>query len=447
MGLAVITHPLHQAQAICTSYCGPEVEIGPEFRAKTRKFAENLTFAHVPTPFAYMPTLKYVAIEVDKLMKKPKVSASLLVAIKDCIQDQFENRIASFWTQALLVYKTGLQFYFCDHADAQIGGPGGKGLVPAEERVASRKYAAAHVATLPALRVVSSNTTKAIAFGQGSFFHHQANATVWLPAVVNLVDSKLDRHARIKGSTRSFRALSTQILNDLARGDFNPQDGLNFFLSNAVGHIQILQLTETSKKKQIILQNYLEVAKIYIKKIKASDYIIRALSCQLSTKLHGEEFYMYVQSAMHGLFKEQMQTLQPAVIYDPLLAARMNTELHPKRFTKFIKFFFDEEVKNAHSKLKSTPTVDKYVKFSLTNQNVHTAALIYLTKISQDELQRDLQCTLEIKRKKTIKKAGLSLSLYAVYDEILKSLAIKISEPQNMSTIVIKILHNISALP
>lgn len=454
MGVAAVIP--HNPQDFLKSYCGPEVNIQEEpFRGNPVKFSSNVTYAFVPEVFTYNPQ-QNLKVEVETLVKRPKFSIQLLESIRDLIQDQFECRIANFWIQALLVYKTGLQFIFCNTADYQVGNaPPYSKMVPASEQQGEKEYACVHMATLPTLRVLSTTPDKAIAFGQGSFFHLQANATVWLPGVVNKADKLLDICTGFKQKVYdrmeqcTFRQIATYLLRDVATGHLNPKEALTYFLQQANAFIPFIDANKMpSQSEQFVLHTYKSVSETYLKKLAKGDYLIEALSGRCFSQIKGEEFYMSVQKEMHSLFSKEMNAKKPQIIVDPTLSTKLSSNRHPKRFTIFLEQFFKDEIAKTNTSLRAGNTVEKYVKLSVQEPAVVNNVLVYMTNLeNESDFRVDLQYILKIKSKETLNKVGLPNRILTVYNTVLSALSSKSSGPKgpkNMNAIIIKVLTRVS---
>lgn len=435
----------HNPRDIVNRYLGPTFDMEyKEMRANPRPFSEGVSFEHVPDRFIYK-VQGHARIPVDSLMTKPLVTRELIESIECVVKDQFDAKTGVFWTQAVLAYKTGLEFIFRDTADDQNGkSPQRSGLVPDTEFITQKEYAYAstHVPVLTTLRVRSPDPDKLIVVGVNSFVHRQGNATTWLP-VVNLVDSHLERHARKAYCDYSFREICTEILNELSRGEYDPKEGLRRFLQNALAHIGAMEaMPELHEYKMMVLRNYRFSAESCLRQLEESDHFIHLLSCRPRTPLRGEEFYMEVQRELHRQFLEETEKNRPQVVQDPQLEARMASALHPRRFTAFIEKFFQDGMALTNSPLRFEKTAQKYVNLCMADINVPTVTQIYLTTLqNQTELEQDLRFIVWYKTFKTIDKANVPNRLRQVYNVIKQALSAKNAEKaKSINAITIQVL-------
>lgn len=397
------------------------------------KFSKNIVPARVPTLLIDNTIKGYLGKPVEEVAIHRPVTRSLLIALKEDIKDLFEGRIARFWSQALLVYKTGLQFFLHDSADAQIG----KISSPSKY---SRQYAAVHMSTLPALRVKTPNSDKIIAFGQGSFFHSYDNATIWLPAVVNQVDSSLDRHSRItKDDEYSFREKTIALLSLLSADCVSLKTSLKLFLYFALIHLENLLESTKEELNTLVLEYYIEVVNSYLKSLKESDYIIKALSGVIKmVHLDDETLYNLVQQQMHQLLISDMQKISPPVIVDPNLTHLLTTNVNPSRFKNFLEQSILELIRS--NKNLITTTTLSYVKRSLLAANVRSVGLEYLAKIAdQTELNKDLKVVLTEKL--------IPSRLQAMFNEIIYAISNNTKKPRRKEFIVVAVITELSRDP
>lgn len=438
---------------ITDSYLGPEIDPSSEFRAADRLYSENLAPAYVPGLLIYKGVKGYCSRSVDELMLRPPVTIELLTSLKEDIKNHFEGRIAHFWMCALLIHNTGLLFNFCDAADAQIGGPGSSRLVPETEVKAAREFAAAHPATLPALQLhIAEKTHKAIAFGRGSFFHRLANATTWLPVVVNQIDTALDRTARLGARyshyNHSFRYLTTHILNDLSSNLINPHEGLHYFLTYVLDYLPAIGLSEKRDMREFVINCYREVAESYLKKMYENDFLIKALCGSVTDRSPLEAIYARVQADMHYQFVHEMHALKPIVIADPRLEHQLAVGVDLSRFKAIIAGFLKEQSeKGAFAVSKKA---GQYVKASLQVKNVRIVALQYLTGLADEKsLKKDLEKAVTIKTNAKIEGVRLNAPIFAVYSQIFEAL-VQGGAPKglrNMNAILIRVLDAVSGDP
>ena len=196
-------------------------------------------------------------------------------AIKALRQDIYlhvELRIQLFFQQLLISYKSGLEFaYFPTHLQAGLEDgkkwSHGKGdLQPTE----------AHCSTLPSLSCISRQAKIAyrtdgislkpgIFFG-GTSFEKISNTTIKLPECVNEIDSGIDFKKNYSFlNNKTFRDFCVDILNENARNELNPYEGLMLFLNAFKDIIVQKRKEENFLEPDLILNYYLSVIETYLK--------------------------------------------------------------------------------------------------------------------------------------------------------------------------------------
>ena len=441
-------NPYHNPLDLAKTYLGPEVDLSDRIRAIDAEYSKNLVPAHVPLQYIYKGDGAYRSKPVEMLMRHPVTYLNDLYdeAHREVIRNKFRHNIEIFFSQACLLYKTGIQCLFHDAADAQIGGPSvSNDSVPFWERVKNRQFHAAHIASLPTLRVTMNRQDRGIAFGRGSFFHMSANATMWLPAVVNEVDKNLDSETFTGVENQSFRYHATTYLNSVSHGWYNPKVALQWYLYKALCHLDlILNKQHITPEKRIVAEDYKSVAEFYYTELNRSDYIINALSCEFG--YYGEQLFESVQYRMHKLFKSEMYKLMPVRYDTSHLEARLRTPWNPSRFTNYLNY--SSQVRLENQILEESDTIEKYLAVALLTRNVRIAGLHYLTQIPNEwQLYTDLDKI--TKPKKAIEKQGLSEAVMWLYRETLGSIysASGVRHPQNMKTIMVRVLVGLSNDP
>ena len=444
--------PVHNPANLALYYLGPEVSNDEKYRANARCYGDAQVPAYVPPQYVYNNgTMRCMSEKVDSWMRKPIVTLEMIAdeSHRMLVRDKFEANIANFFSQILLVYKTGIQFIFHNSADSQIGKPPiASGNLPHWEQWDANGFECAHIASLPSLRAyIPGREGRSIAFGRGSFFQDYANATIWLPKVVNDADSELDIHSRVREDSDSFRFYATRILNGVSLGWYDPKQALIYYLNRAVAHLTCMMekpLVLERKERKIILSDYLCVTNSYLNKIWWNNYVIKALCCEFNEH-DDESTYMSVQQRMHHLFISNMNELRPKIV--DIQSLQMNLSYPGQNPSRFINYLNTTLVWNRHL-LNFTPTVYHYINTSLNSQNVRIEGLNHLVFLPDETaLMNDLRIIFDIKQKVTAARLSMSDRLRALYNSVLDAIKHCTEEPRNMSTIMFTVVLNLSYDP
>ena len=397
----------HNPEAIRYAYLGPIVSNQVE-RIKF-SFSRNVAPSYVPD-LLLEKAFEWTKKGVEELMLRPAVDLNLLIQLQQEIQDQFELRIALFWSQALFLYKTKLIVTYFNGTDAQVGVPG---LGAGESR---GQFACAHMATNPALRVVANYKGEIAALGQNSFLHLNANITAWLPKVVNDVDCLLDLHSSIHG--RTFRFITTQILFSVSVESLSPLDGLKWFLYYSDLHLKECYQKSPSQEGKYVAWLYYNVVSAFCQMIHEE----QDLPFSGYDVIHDEEICMQAQAIMHQAFIWEMQTLKPNMIAP---TERALSFIHFDEIATKMRCFLDP------IRFRLVGAVDAHATRCASSANVRQAALNFFASMeSLEEFDFELQA---LDKKQLTYRA---LQLNAAIKEALTT-----TRPHNYYNIVLKILE------
>lgn len=420
---------LHVSTNIVQSYLGPERKIEKP-RQSPERYSVNDAGGYVPTILFDMTIRDPLNKKVEQIMQKPEVTLALLQDLKEDIANHCEYRIQVFFQQMLLVYKTTLEFQFHNAADLQYGKFINKG-----QKEQAGDYAGAHSSTLPSLRLINSNGANPIAFADKSYFHKTWNATVFLPRKVNCIDSAWDKNTVCLEEEQSFRWHSTEILNQLAANAFDPQRGLKIFLKTARRFLSTIESLNKEEEELFVIKTYRSVVKAYKKQIN-EEVFIKSLCFAPTSKDSLEESYMRVQAGMHKKLIEDMNLLRP----QPLeLKCKKIMTRRIEKLGPIISAVLDQGFK-AGAFIESTKA-GVYVITCLTIIEVRDRTLYYLSKTKEKELLEDLE--------QVMVKASIPERMEEVFSTISDTIKreFDVKRPKNMTTIIVKILKQISENP
>jgi hypothetical protein len=304
--------------------------LGPIFPKKLPRSVDvHSFFSPQDGAIGYVPLALYKKNENNEDTLTPSITYSLLkTKLSSDIRNHFETRLELAFQQMLLVYKTLITMQFNDHAYNQIGN--GK-IDPHNTRA---NYQAAHSSTIPALvNAILNDPDHWIVFAYGTYFYKNWNSTIYLPDIVNQMDSKLDRYIKDKRTGDTFREFFTKELNKVASGILTPEKALLEFCVKVINLLNPVikelsqqkkslndteELTveqkdnlESVKEKLFVLNAYKKVAQSYKRNIHDNpSSFIRHLFYDYKNNGQGvnDIVYLEVQNQMHKQIKEEMQT-------------------------------------------------------------------------------------------------------------------------------------------
>ncbi|MFZ4772596.1 MAG: hypothetical protein ACOYK9_01215 [Chlamydiia bacterium] len=369
---------------------------------------------------------KAVRLPVEEIVTKPLVTVELLKNLAPDLQNHTENRIQLFIQQMFLVYKTKIRFDLYTQANLQVG------QVPSKVRGVST-YVGAHSATLPTLRLDHSEIDDtSVSFARDTSLYHGWNTTIYLPEVVNQVDSAIDKSTHCGGS---FRKIATDILNKISFGELTPKEGLDQFL---ITLIQVLDSVKAdTRERTFILGEYKKIARQYYHHAN-NDRFFQKLFIHSEDELVDEPFYMAVQAELHNQLTEELDDLRPQDVDVPALPA--TTDLTP------IRNIIIDKISSA----TSGDTAKKYIQLAAQAQAVHAAAIkyfIHLQTLSPEKINKDLDRILKIKTKGrvgTIELSKAALHLHTTVIAALKTQSGGKNGPSNMPYILLSLLDSFS---
>ena len=432
---AIQYNPYHNLLDLAQPY-EPRANL-PDTPTKARdkyNYSQNLAPAYIPKIYISSADYNDPSKPVERSMIRPDVTLRNLkkLAHRMIVKDKYEVCIAIFFSQACFFYNTKIRLSYKCNADAEVGVPNNS-----NKSNTDGKFEAAHIATLPTLRIHRDNQEQPIVFGKGSSFHLCANATMWLPKVVNKVDSDLDG----KEKNKLLRRSAIKILNAVSRGKYNPKEALLRYLAKAISRLEvILARSEITPEKRIVARGYKKVANSYLSGVKGSDYIIKALSCEF--KYDGEKLFKTVQQRMHKLFISEMRAFIP--VKDDLNSLKeVPQKWKSLKFKKCLKRFFKFNLK--HEILKESETIEKYSTIALKDREVRMVGLQYLVRIpNKRQLRNDLEKIINIKDRETIYQKALPYRVIFLYKKILHSIESRVGRPKNMASIMVKVLVSLN---
>ena len=206
---------------------------------------------------------------VHKLYKAPQIDPNQEEEIKKLmgpISAHCEMRIQSFYQMLCLVFGSNLVFKSLP-AQGQAGMKNGK---------SDGQLAEAHSSTIPSLLCWEKGKNEdafsaepadisPYVFGKESSFSRGWQATVRLPAFVNIADSRIDfSSTHLFLGNRNFRQYCVELLNHVSDGTITPNIGLSNFLHR---FLQVLAALN-SKNENGVMNCYASVAKYYLDFIK-----------------------------------------------------------------------------------------------------------------------------------------------------------------------------------
>lgn len=426
----------HNPQLISESYLGPYISRDIQ-RGKPQEYSTGIVPSYVPDQCLYSHTSKdihnkYIKRCIEEIIYKPIVDYSFIKSIRQHIANHFEMRIQLLFQQMLFVYKTGLEFEFCNVALDQVGSPECKqSIVESTEE----RYACAHSSTLPTLRLLNEDdkSNSSIVLGNKTFFFYSWNITTFLPEKVNLIDSNLDKAKCEKNLT--VRGYATNLLNAVSKSEVTPRRGLENFLISVINVIE--SMNETDDMKAFVVKTYLKVAKSYSDKV--SDYsFIKRLCYKYNTEKSLSKVYMSVQTKMHNLFCQEME--QQRIEREAVMAQA----LPPLAMAKLNSLKRQMTVLVQSEKVSNTKTIKQYVKFCGEDDLIKYCFLEYLHQITKDELKDDMKAVLKIKSIKTAVNIEMTDEIWELYNFVLKTLKTQFNkkEIRNIGSIIFPAIKN-----
>lgn len=175
----------------------------------------------------------------------------------EMIGEHVERRISFFFQQQIVCYRTGLYF---KNEGAQNQGQ-------STTAIGVLKRHASHSSGLPCLIAYDRKEWERFqqslceepaghVFLKDSDYYRTQNATMSLPAWVNHTDSKIDR---------TLRAFGEEIVNQAAKGEITPENGVNAYLEKMLEIVH--QCLKDAKDERIVV---LEAYKKHLKEIQGN---------------------------------------------------------------------------------------------------------------------------------------------------------------------------------
>lgn len=428
----------YDSQGLKECYLGPKFPNEMNRNSSVYGYAENLAPSYVPTTFFHLTEDRNLKSSVDGLKRKLKVDLALLKKIRKDIKNHVEYRIQIFFQQLILVFKTKLVFDFCNSAIKQIGST----VCDEANENEDGLYAAAHSSTLPCLRISDEDDTdNSIVFGLGSSFERDWNATVFLPKVVNDIDSDLDKFYKKCNKEKSFREISTDILNKVSKGKINPKKGLELFLKNGLEYVGELLGKEDDEEKEYVLKLYKKMMLEYLSGLKENESFFKTLCLRVDPRsveegLTEDQCLLKTQKKMHAVFKREMEENRPEEV---------ELDLDGKDPTKYA-----DDVEKLCENIELSKSQIRYKNIALLDKKVRALAIQYLADLSSAEsLGNDFGQLLKFKTIKTINKYPLPAGILKIHDAVLEKISkdCKVKSPRNMNLIIVGIIQDIAQYP
>ncbi|NGX61001.1 MAG: hypothetical protein K940chlam9_00479 [Chlamydiae bacterium] len=179
-----------------------------------------------------------------------------LNAYMPMLEQHIERRIAFFFQQLIVCYKTGLHFEIGGTGDQQGGATSLYILNQQGQKQKVLDRQAAHSSTIPSLIAYDKaqwdyhrqhNTPKPQGF---LFLNHSetfrnSNATMEMMTEINQTDSAIDG----KEASNLLRTKALAILNRASKGEIDPEEGLFLFMQEAQGVIAGKRMQRTIKNE------------------------------------------------------------------------------------------------------------------------------------------------------------------------------------------------------
>jgi hypothetical protein len=428
----------YDSQGLKDCYLGPKFPNKMNRNSSVFNYDENLAPAYVPKTFFYFKEEADLTSSVDGLKRKLKVDLSLLKKIRKDIKNHVEYRIQIFLQQLILVFKTKLVFDFCNSAIKQIGST----VCDEANKNEEGDYAAAHGSTLPCLRILNEeDDDNSTIFGLGSSFERDWNATVFLPKVVNDIDSDFDKFYRKCNKEKCFRKISTEILNEVSSGKKTPKEGLKLFLENGLEYVGELLGKEEDEEKEYVLKIYKKMMEDYQEALGDEGDFFKTLCLRVDPRsteeeLTEDECLLKTQKKMHAVFKREMEENRPEEV---------ELDLDGKDPTAYA-----DKVEELCEDIELSKSQKKYKEIALLDKKVRTFAIQYLADISSsEELESDFQQLLKFKTIKTIDKHPLPDGILKIHDAVLEKISrdCSVKSPRSMNLIIVGIIQDIVKNP
>lgn len=272
-----------------------------------------------------------------------------------------------------------------------------------------------------------------VSFAKDTSFYYDWNATCYLPEIVNQMDSNIDESTREIGGNASLRKQSIEILNSVAQGVMNPQEGFKTYLSALVNVVQKRIELSRIENEKAILYSYVLVAENYQESLENGYPLLQKLCFKPILSSVNEQFFLEMQQELYKKMHSELQTLQIPVKDIPVLDEGIN---------------FSEILTLVSQKLvgkEITKTIGEHTKCASVSQNVQAAIVNYFSELSQlsrAEKEASLNRLSSIKTSKTVQNLKLSATERALHAAALEALRgdRKTFEPRNMSLTLLKIL-------
>lgn len=381
---------------------------------------------------AYIPS-----ILMDRMKRLPAVDLPLLQKLKEDIRNHVETRIQLIWTWFLLAHNSQLEFQH--HSTLRQVGKG-KGA-----------YAAAHSSTLPCLGVQEGFQT--LVFVGGSYFDDTQNATVFLPADVNKMDSRLDCHHNKLNTHAALRERTIEILNQVSQGAKSPDAAMQKFLKVFAFLIQKAEQAVAvihRRHQKYILKEYAHVVTSYQKKWK--DRMICKLCFRPKDLTVNADFFDDVQQEMYKSLADSMaggglQLGASARIVAASVARRVKPFQLPILQGEALIFVqknrkrVAEKVSTIELGLKSR----KYHKVCCQSVAVMQQAFLCLS-MKPAMFKRDLDQLSQIRFSATIDRFPLTEPILQLRSLCLSQIRAQfaVQEPQKMGITLMHVLHELA---
>lgn len=424
----------NRPDAFSQSYLGPELPNNiPRLRLS---YSSNKAPAYVPDALLSPGYFRaFLGEPVENHVQKVSVDQALLSTLKGDIENHVEARIQNFITQLMIVYKTGIQFSPFTHAEIQIGKAKTRGD-------SAGFYGAAHSSTLPALRILSSRSSRtSISFAKDSSFYHGWNMTVYLPTVVNQLDAKIDSSSRHQVNGKDFRARAIHILNTVSEGECIPKEGLREFLEAMIRIIEAEKHGEADSMNLELLDIYHRIAERYHENIDNGYPLFQKLFLRAIDEKIDERFYFRVQAEIHSKLIREMDHLRPRYGESINSAKEFNVEDLKNRLMVRISCLSTRRIQRQSRSKKRSPTIED-VKICTRSKRVEESAsnyFNYLHTLSSSRKDRELNLVLEIKSSRTISNLGLSPAALSFYQAVMSEINQK--KRENINQLLLSILH------